>query len=448
MRTIDESRVQMLKEREESRYVAERPKSKALFERAKASLIGGVPVGWHRRWVEPFPIYVKEAKGAHLVDVDGHHYVDLCLGDSGALYGHSPAATVEAMINQMRTRGITLMLPIEDAIWVGEELARRFGLPYWQVYMTATDANRFAIRIARAVTKRDLVLVFHGCYHGSVDETMVTLKDGATVRRSPNTWRLPDPSSTSRVIEFNDIDALEAALSPQDVACVMCEPAMTNIHVGIAYPEPGYHDALREITRRYGTLLIIDETHTIPAGPGGLTREMNLDPDIFTLGKPIAGGMPAAVIGLSQKVAEEFTVGEEWRSIGGTLSANALAVAAVKANLENVMTPAAYDHSISLAERLADGSSKIIKDADLPWCVTRLGFRMEYGFHPAPYKNGAQEIHDVNSELGKLFHLYLINHGILMSPFHNITLTCPEATVEDVDFYNKVFGEFVNELIG
>lgn len=448
MRTLDESRIKMLKEREELRYVAERPKSKALFERAKASLIGGVPVGWHRRWVEPFPIYVKEAKGAYLIDVDDHRYVDLSLGDSGTLYGHSPAATVEAMIKQMRNGGITLMLPTEDAIWVGEELARRFGLPYWQIYMTATDANRFAIRIARAVTKRDLVLIFHGCYHGSVDETTVTLKDGVAVRQSPNIWRLPDPTRTTRVIEFNDVDALEAALSPGDVACVMCEPALTNIHVGIAYPEPGYHDALREITRRFGTLLIIDETHTIPAGPGGLTREMKLDPDIFTLGKPIAGGMPASVIGFSQKVAEQFMQGEAWRGIGGTLSANALAVAAIRATLEHVMTESAYKHSISLAERLADGSDKIIKAADLPWCITRLGCRMEYGFHPAPYKNGAQEIHDVNSELGMFFHLYLINHGILMSPFHNITLTCPATTVEDVDFYNSVFGEFVNELLG
>lgn len=406
-------------------------------------------MGWHRRWVEPFPIYVREAKGVHLLDVDGHRYVDISLGDSGALYGHSPEATVKAMINQVR-KGITFGLPTEDAIWVGEELARRLGLPYWQVYMTASDANKFAIRIARAVTGRDMVLVYHGCYHGSIEEASVTLRDGKAIPDSLNVaWRLPDPSRRTQIIEFNDVGALEKALSPQDIACVVCEPAMTNVHVGIIYPESGYHDALREITRRYGTLLILDETHTIAAGPGGLTREMGLDPDILTLGKPIAGGMPVGAAGFSQKVVNKLMETEDWREIGGTLSANALALAALRATLEHVMTESAYEYMISLAKRAAEGSSKIIKDAGLPWCVTRLGCRIEYGFQPAPPKNGADfdEVHEVNTELGKLFHIYMITHGVLMTPFHNVVLISPATTTEDVGFYNGVFGRFVKELV-
>jgi glutamate-1-semialdehyde 2,1-aminomutase len=350
------------------------------------------------------------------------------------------------MIEQVR-KGITFMLPTEDAIWVGEEMARRFGLPYWQVYMTASDANRFAFRMARAVTGRDMVLIYHGSYHGSIDETSVTLKNGKAVRREPNFWRLPDPSRTTRIIEFNDVDALEKALAPQDIAFVVCEPAMTDVHVGIVYPEPGYHDALRELTRRYGTLLILDETHTIAAGPGGLTREMNLDPDILTLGKPIAGGMPVGAAGFSQKMVDKLMETEDWRGIGGTLSANALALAALRATLEKVMTESAYEYMISLAKQAAEGSEKIIKDADLPWCVTRLGSRIEYGFQPAPPKDGALEVHEVNNELGQLFHIYMITHGVLMTPFHNIVLTSPATTEKDVDFYNGVFGQFVNDLI-
>jgi len=449
MRAISEARIRALRQREEARYIAERPKSKELFERARKSLIGGVPVGWQRRWVEPFPIYVREAKGSHLIDVDGHRYVDISLGDSGALYGHSPEATVKAMVNQLH-KGLTFGLPTEDAIWVGEELARRFGLPYWQVYMTATDANKFAIRIARAVTGRDMVLVFHGCYHGSVEETQVTLRDGRVVPDNLSVpWRLPDPSRRTRVIEFNDVESLEKALSPGDVACVLCEPAMTNVHVGIIYAEPGYHHALRELTRRYGTLLILDEVHTIAAGPGGLTREMGLTPDMLVLGKPIAGGMPAAAVGFSQKVVDKFMEIEDWREIGGTLSGNALALAALRATLEHVMTESAYEHMISLAKRVAEASNRTIRDAGMPWCVTRLGCRIEYCFQPAPPKNGADSdrIHEVNTELGKLFHIYMMTHGVLMTPFHNVVLTSPATTIEDVDFYNGVFGEFVKELI-
>jgi len=442
--TVDRSRIKMLIEREEERYIAERPKSRALFERARASLLGGVPMSWMVEWPGSFPVFVKEAKGARLTDVDGHTYVDLCLGDSGSLTGHSPTATAEAIAKQVY-KGMTLMLPTEDHIWVGEELARRFGLPFWQIYTTATDANRFAIRMARRITKRNLVLVFDGCYHGSVDEALVSVKDGEKmVLRHAIVGPLPNPAS--RVIQFNDLDALEKALSPRDIACVLCEPAMTN--AGIIFPEPGYHEALREMTRRFGTLLIIDETHTISSGPGGLTRIWNLEPDFFTIGKPIAGGLPAAALGLSQEVAEELLAGPPLGlGVGGTLSGNALQAVAIRATLENVLTQSAYERMIPITERLANGIDKIIKDADLPWHVNRLGCRAEYRFCRIPPRNGAESEAVFDGDLDRLVHVFCANRGVLITPFHSMVLVSPATTVEDVDLHNKVFGEFVNELV-
>ncbi len=443
MKTIDRTRIKMLSEREELRYVEDRPKSQALFERAKSSLLEGVPMSWMRRWAGPFPIFVKEAQGTHLIDVDGHHYLDLCLGDTGALFGHSPAATANAVMNQVG-KGMTTMLPTEDSIWVGEELTRRFGLPYWQIYMTASDANRFAIRIARQATKRNLILVYDGCYHGSVDETLVNYRRDRIMGQPA-----PDLALTTRVIQFNDLVALEAAISPQDVACVICEPAMTD--VGIIYPEPGYHKALREMTRRFDTLLILDETHTICSGPEGLTHAWNLEPDIFTLGKPIAGGFPAAAMGLSEEIAERFLVKppREWHmGLGGTLSSNPLAVAAIRATLEHVMTKSAYAHMLPLAERLTSGIDKIIKAADLPWHVIQLGCRVEYRFLPTPPRNGAEAIAAYDTELDKVIHLFFMNRGVLITPFHDMMLVSPETTTENVDFHNKIFGEFITEMVG
>jgi len=445
MTTIDRSRIKTLIEREESRYVAERPKSRALFEKAKGSLFRGVPMSWMTEWPGSFPVFVKEAKEARLTDVDGHTYIDLCLGDSGALTGHSPTATAGAIAKQVY-KGMTCMLPSEDSIWVGEELARRFGLPYWQIYTTATDANRFAIRMARQVSKRNVVLVFDGCYHGSVDEALVSVRDGPwKAQRRDIVGPLPNPAS--RVIQLNDLDALEKALSPRDIACVLCEPAMTN--AGIIFPEPGYHEALRETTRRFGTLLIIDETHTISSGPGGLTRIWNLEPDFFTIGKPIAGGLPAAAMGLTQELADKLQTGPCFGlGVGGTLSGTMLQTAAIRATLENVLTQSAYDRMIPIAERLASGVDKIIRDAGLPWHVNRLGCRAEYRFCRVPPKNGAESEAAFDDDLDRLVHVFFANRGILLTPFHSMVLVSPATMVEDVDLHNKVFGELVNELVG
>src|SRR6058998_2767995 len=324
MKTIDRSRLQSLMQREQKRFVDERPKSKALFERARKSLLGGVPMNWMAKWAGAFPPFVREAQGAHFYDVDGHRYVDLCLGDTGAMTGHSPSATVKAVEEQVR-RGITLMLPNEDAVFVGEELQKRFGLPYWQFALTATDASRFSIRLARQITGRSKILVFNWCYHGTVDESFITLHDGVAEVRRGNIGPPVDPPVTTKIVEFNDADALEEALKPGDVACVLAEPVMTN--VGIVHPQPGYHQAMRDVTRKYGTLLIIDETHTICAGPGGYTRAQNLDPDVLVFGKAIGGGIPGAAYGFSQNVADRITVKQSLEDcdvggIGGTLAGN------------------------------------------------------------------------------------------------------------------------------
>ncbi len=448
MKTIDRSKIGKLMEREEKRFVQEHPKSKALFERAKSSLLAGVPMNWMVRWPGPYPIFVESAKGAYVTDVDGHRYLDLCLGDTGAMFGHSPKPIVDAVARQM-PRGITMMLPTEDSIWVGEELACRFGLPYWQVTMTATDANRFSIRLAREVTNRKKILVFNGCYHGTVDETLISLNKGIGVPIEGNIGPPVNPAVTTKVIEFNDLDALRAALASKDVACVLCEPAMTNR--GIILPEAGYHDELRELTQRSGTLLIIDETHTISCGTGGYTAAYGLKPDIVTIGKPIGSGVPAAAYGISYEVADKISAKikadtTDESGLGGTLSGNALAVAAMRAALEHVITEENFQRMMPLAERFAEGVDVIIKSKELPWHVVCLGARVEYRFTPTQPKNGGEAESAKDPELDRLMHLYALNRGILLTPFHNMALISPYTTAEDVDLHTRVFGECVEEL--
>lgn len=449
MTAINRTRLKTLLAQEQQRFVAEHPRSKELFERATASLLGGVPMDWMVRWAGAFPIFVKEASGAHLTDVDGHRYFDLCLGDTGAMTGHAPKAAVDAIVQQLR-RGITFMLPTEDAVWVGQELARRFGLPCWQTVLTATDANRFAIRLARQITGRKLILVFNWCYHGTVDETFITLKDGVAGPQQGNIGPAVNPATTTRVIEFNDIPALEAALAPGDVACVLAEPVMTNI--GIVHPEAGYHTALREISRRTGTLLIIDETHTICAGPGGYTRAHSLQPDMITLGKPIASGVPAAVYGFTAEVADRIRANTsiehaDTSGIGGTLAGNALSIAAMKATFQHVLTEEAYDRTIPLAQRFVEGVQSVIEGYQLLWHITRLGCRAEYWFRRTPPRNGAEAAAAVDTELSGYMHLAALNRGILMTPFHNMALIAPDATEADIDYHTQVFRESVEALI-
>ncbi len=384
--------------REIARFETDHPRSRALFERARGSLLGGVP-----------------------------------------------PATVTA-IAARAAAGSTLMLPTEDALWVGEELQRRFGLQYWQFALTATDANRFAIRLARQITGRRLVLVFNYCYHGSVDETFVTLDKGALTPRAGNIGMPLHPALTTRVVEFNDIDALRAALASHDVACVLAEPALTNI--GIVHPDPGYHEALRAITRETGTLLIIDETHTICCGAGGYTQAHGLEPDMLTLGKPIAGGMPAAVYGMSAEVARRVTEladrdTSDTGGVGGTLAGNALSIAATRATLEHVLTAQSFAHTIAMATRWTGGVRAVIEARGLPWHVNQLGCRAEYWFCAVPPRNGGQAAVSMDGELDRYMHLAALNRGILLTPFHNMALMCPDVTPADIDRHTRVFAECV-----
>jgi glutamate-1-semialdehyde 2,1-aminomutase len=446
---IDRDRLKSLMAKERQKFVDERPKSKALFERASKSLLAGVPMNWMMKWAGAFPPFVREAQGAHFYDVDGHRYVDLCLGDTGAMTGHSPSATVSAVTQQVG-RGITLMLPSEDAIWVAEELQKRFALPFWQFALTATDANRFSIRLARHITGRSKILVFNWCYHGTVDESFITLHDGVAEARRGNIGPPVDPPVTTKVVEFNDADALEEALKPGDVACVLAEPVMTN--VGIVHPQPGYHQAMRDITRKYGTLLIIDETHTICAGPGGYTRAQNLQPDFLVFGKPIAGGVPGAAYGFTEQVAQCISDRQSLEDcdtggIGGTLAGNALSLAAMRATLDKVLTAPAFERMIPMATRWKAGVEKAIKDFGVPWHVTQLGCRAEYLFAAQEPRNGTEAHDAMDFELERYLHLYAMNRGVLLTPFHNMALMCPATAPDDIDHHTKVFRDGVRALV-
>jgi glutamate-1-semialdehyde 2,1-aminomutase len=451
MPILDRERLKNLLAVEEMKFHKDHPKSFELFTRACQSMQGGVPMLWMIRWAGTFPVFVKEAKGGHFTDVDGHSYIDFCLGDTGAMTGHSPEATFEA-INKQAAKGITLMLPTEDSIWVGEELQRRFGLKYWQFTLTATDANRFAIRMARHITGRPKILVYNYCYHGSVDESFITLdEEGTPGARHGNLGPPINPTETTKVIEFNDIAALETALSARDVAIVLAEPVMTNI--GIIHPDPGYHAALREITKRTGTMLLIDETHTLCTSPYGYTGKYGLKPDFLTCGKALAGGIPVGTYGFTQEVADAF-----WKKleldqsdiggIGGTLAGNALSLAAMRATLEKVLTPDMYERCEKLADRYEDGLLQVIRENELPWIVKRLGFRVEYWFRRTPPNNGGEANAAVDSELDRLMHLWTLNRGILLTPFHNMALIAADTTVADIDYHTKVFCEAVRMLFG
>jgi glutamate-1-semialdehyde 2,1-aminomutase len=448
--TIDRFRLARLLARELAFFEDRNPRSRQLFENARRSLLAGVPMNWMARWAGPYPIFASRAQGATIWDVDGHRYADFCLGDTGSMFGHSPPAVVRAISRQLR-RGITTMLPTEDSVWVGRELSRRFGLPYWQLATTATDANRFAIRIAREVTGRPKILVYNGCYHGSVDEALIEL-EGGRIRPNPGSIGPPvDPLLTTKAIEFNDVDALATALAPRDVAAVLAEPAMTN--QGIILPDPGYHQLLRRLTRETGTILVIDETHTICEGPGGFTRAHGLHPDMITFGKPVASGIPAAAFGMAEGIAEptlpkaRADTGDE-SGIGGTLSGNPLAACAMRATLEHVITASSYRRMFPLARRWTEGVARSIRELSLPWHVTRLGARAEYRFRPNPPHNGGEAIASRDPELDRFMHLYALNRGILLTPFHNMALMSPSTRLRDVDLHTKVFAEGAAELVG
>jgi glutamate-1-semialdehyde 2,1-aminomutase len=452
MATIDRHRLTSLIERERATYTADHPTSAKLFGEAD-HLFGRVPMTWMAMWSGGFPLYLDRATGNQITDVDGREYVDFALGDTGAMAGHSPRATVEAVSQRMGALGgITTMLPTADAEWVGAELNRRFGLPLWSFTLTATDANRWAIRLARLATGRPKVLTFAYCYHGSVDEAFAVPGEGGTAVARPGLVGAPVPlSETTRVAEFNDLAGVEEQLAHGDVAAILTEPALTNI--GIVLPEPGFMEGLRELATKYGALLMIDETHTFSAGPGGATASWGLRPDIFVIGKSIGGGIPSGAYGITDEVARAVNAHPEADlvdvgGVGGTLAGNALSVAAMRATLEQVLTETAFAHMVDLAKDFAAGVQETIDRTGVPWSVSRLGARAEYRFvSPAP-RNGSASAAAADDALDEYLHLYLANRGVLITPFHNMALMCPETSRNDVALHTRLFAAAVDELVG
>ena len=448
---IDRGQLGRLLERERERYRGSHPRSHALFLDA-SHLFGRVPMTWMGKAAGGFPLYLKTARGAQVEDVDGHRYVDFCLGDTGAMAGHSPASVVAAVNRRYaELGGATAMLPTEDAEWVGAELTRRFGLARWSFTLTATDANRWAIRLARAVTGRQKILVNSYCYHGSVDESLIiATPQGGAMSRPGNVGAPCEVTLTSRVSEFNDLDGLERELAHGDVAAVLMEPALTNI--GIVLPESGYLDGVRALTRAAGVLLINDETHTFSAGVGGATRAWSLQPDMLSIGKALGGGIPCGAYGLSEELTERIEMMRDLDlvdtgGVGGTLAGNALSVAAMRATLEHVLTEAAFTSMIAMATRFTSEAQACITRHGLPWSISQLGARAEYRFADPPPRTGSESAAAHDGDLEDFLHVFLANRGVLLTPFHNMALMCPDTTGADVDLHRDVFEQAVDELV-
>ena len=438
---ISAAKIVSFKSRQDSVYTAKRQTTKAALGSVKPAFLSGVPMHWMLDWPMPYPMLVDKAWDASIRDIDGNELDDFCLGDTGSMFGHSPKPVAKAIRKQAK-RGLTYMLPTEDALAVGELLTDIFGPFRWQIATTASDANRFALRVARAVTGRKKTLVFNGCYHGAVDETFVKLKDGKTVMKSGLAGQAADLTKNSVVAEFNDVAGLQKLLAAKDIACLIMEPVLTNSCMVL--PQPGFLDAVRKLTRDAGTLLLIDETHTVSTGLGGYTRKHKLDPDIFVLGKPVAGGVAAAVWGLSQHVADRFAVYNSSREpgysgIGTTLSANPLQFAAMRACLAQVMTSKNYAYMEKLAARLEKGLAKVIEARKLPWHVARVGARVEFICAPGPLKTGAEAYAAHRPELEAAIHTGLLNRGSLIAPFHNMMLISPVTRKRQVD---RLIGNF------
>jgi glutamate-1-semialdehyde 2,1-aminomutase len=445
---IAKDRLEKLAQREAKRYAAARPQAKAALAKGADAYLGGVPLHWMTDWPMPHLPLVARAKGARLTDIDGYEIDDFCLGDTGSMFGHSPAPVAKAIRHQA-TRGLTYMLPTEDALEAGRLLQEVFGPFRWQIATTATDANRFAIRVARAITGRPKILVFNGCYHGTVDDVMVELSGGKTQNRQGLMGQVADLTLGATAVEFNDLAAVEAALKTGEIAAILTEPVMTNSCMVL--PDAGFHDGLRLLSRRYGALLIIDETHTISSGLGGYTAVHSLSPDMFVVGKCVAGGMPTAVWGMTDEIAQRYEEANAARpsghsGMGTTLSANPMQFACLKATLGEVMTAKNYTHMEKLAERLADGLSTAIKRVNAPWHVVRVGARVEFICAPGPLRNGTEAGHAHQPQVEAALHTALLNRGSLIAPFHNMMLISPATKKRQVDRLIMAFNDVLTEL--
>ena len=448
---IDRARLKQLHKHEEVRFSETHKKSGELFREARALMPNGVPMSWMSKWPGPYPLFVERAEGARFRDVDGNELIDFCLGDTGSMTGHSPSATVAAIKSQL-DRGITAMLPTEDALTVSKELSKRFGLPLWQFTVSATDANRHAIRYSRMITGQSKVIVIDRCYHGSVDESFATLgEQGEVISREGNIGAPVPLDETTRVVEFNDTAGMRHALSHGDVAAILMEPAMTN--VGIVLPDDGYLEKVGELAKESGAIWIIDETHTISVGPGGMTKQLGLTPDFLTIGKSIGGGIPTGAFGMRDEIAEAISkrVNREvvdTGGIGGTLAGNALSLAAMRATLKEVLTEEAFKEMIRLGNLWCDGVDQVIREFDLPWHCNRLGARGEYLFQARAPRTGAEAAGASDFELEQYIHLRLLNDGFLLTPFHNMALMSPQTREEDVSAHTEAFRAMCRDLVG
>jgi glutamate-1-semialdehyde 2,1-aminomutase len=448
---LDRARLERLLAREREQFAATHPRSLELAARARGALLHGVPMPWMAKWAGGSPVFLAEARGARVTDVDGHEYVDVALGDTGSMPGHSPQATVDAIVARVSGRGgITTMMPTEDAIAVGEELGRRFGVPAWQFALSATDANRFALRMCRQVQRRSKILIFLHAYHGTVDETVATLDaSGNVVPREGNVGAPVDPALTTKVVPFNDLDAVRAALAPRDVAVVLAEPAMTN--VGMVLPAPGFLKGLEAACAETGTLLIYDETHTMSMGPGGCVRAWDLEPDAVTLGKALGAGVPIGAYGLSAELRDRVLADDEgdyldWGGVGGTLAGNALSLAAARATLADVLTDDAYRSMTQTCDRYVAGVREVFARHGAPWHIVALGARAEFGFAPEPYVTGGEAHDAIDPLLDDLIHAALLNRGVMLTPFHNMALMGPTTTAEDADRVVEALDAIVGEI--
>jgi glutamate-1-semialdehyde 2,1-aminomutase len=446
---ITDASVEAMLTREKASFLQRNPRSRTLAEESSRYWLRGVPMHWMVDWGTAFPLFIQRACGVDLTDADGNAYVDFCLGDTGAMFGHSPPE-LAATLRQASEDGFTTMLPSPDAAIVGRLLAERFGLPFWQVTATASDANRSVLRWCRAITGRKKILVFNGCYHGAVDETFVSLENGEQRPDPALIGESRDLNELTRVVEFNDIPALEAALAPGDVACVLAEPVMTNI--GMVLPQAGFHEALRAATRRTGTLLVMDETHCLSSGPGGYSGAHALEPDAMVLGKPIAGGVPAAIYGFSQAVAERIRSYLTTRTpghsgIGTTLSGSKLQLALMRTMLETYFTREAFAPLIELARRLEKGIADVIIKYGAPWHVVRVGARVEFMCGPNRPRNGSDASRIIHRPIDMAIHHYLLNRGVVITPFHNMMLICPATTTAHVETLIEGLDHCLAELV-
>ena len=447
----DQTRLEQLFSDELELFVKTHPESKKLHEKAAGPMMNGVPMSWMKKWPGPYPVYVASAKGSHFKDVDGNDYVDFCLGDTGAMVGHSPDASVAAIKKQL-DKGITFMLPTDDAAVAAQTLADRFGLEKWQFTLTATDANRHIIRYSRHVTGRKKIMIHDYCYHGTVDETFANLDEqGNTVSRSNNIGAPVDLGDTTWVVPFNDLLAAERAFASCEIAAALIEPAMTNI--GIVLPEPGYLEGLRELATKYDVILIHDETHTLSEGVGGMTRRRNLRPDAVILGKTIGAGIPAGAFGMSTALAERVAESVHLEhvdigGVGGTLAGNALSMAAIRATLTEVLTEEAFEKMKKISIEWTRAVQAVIDEFNVPWQVSQLGCRAEYSFRSTAPRTGKEAADADDFALQQYLQLHAINRGVLMTPFHNMALISPETTLEDVNRHNLHFREAIKALFG